>query len=1665
MLVLLLVGALGAYAQFPAPCDANKNCIGQGVQTTVTNGRGAQYVDIDGQPIADRQTALTFEMWIKAEPQPGKRVYLGGLWGPAVDNNDVFILYIDTNNDLVFEVNGDGTKFGALDNTIVRTPASSIYNVWTHVAAVFDGSTQSVSLYIDGALVAGPVRNAQYPAQWLKPLERRDLPTEIGSSNGLSDDTDKYRTFKGFFDEVRIWNRALTEQEIYCNRHLSLAGNESGLRVYFRCNEAINNILQLCDATGNRHTGLLRSGATNKAIDRTVPRTVLVTPATLIDRIDCDSVKTYTFTIEDTSFCGSAYNVRVRGPEAKLFTITSPVNFNLVKGQPITVTVRFQGTITGSFLDTLEFRPGNRCGPTIRIQMRLTRVTELKVSRSFIQYDTLYVGCKDKSSIDSTITICNFTDSLGTPREVTINGITARDPRAYQVVNVTWPIKLAPGQCTTLVVRYFVRDTSGDYPDTLLINSTDRCQRSGYIAVDGRTQEVISIKDPGGSRRIDTVNFSATCPGQLSNPVYYTWQNLTLTPITIDTIIVPPDFTHYRVQFPNTLLPATGYQPVAIRFRPRSPGWVFDSIIIRTKVQGCEIERKIYVRGRGFDNKVAWSVNNVVDFGNVIVGQQRTINVTARNTSIDTLRVSLYVERGEAFTLLAGTGRVIPPGDSVDIPVTFRPIDSLLYLDRLCLFENRCYTVDCIELRGQGVLQTFRFSPLVMETQNVIGCGTADDTVHIVNISPLDQTLTNVTFVDQSAGRFRVVDPFPLPSTFTIAGRDSQRIIMRYTPNDVTRDRADRAFIRYKSPSTTDWQLQLIGTSATPKLYVTTLSAFGTLEVGDRKQMDLIVENTSAMPVKLDTLIIGAGFTIISTSRPLPTMLDPRDSIRVVVEFAPLAAVAYNATLEARSSEPCPIKASGTLTGRGVIVELESALSLVNFGYTRPCDCVERIIPILNGSLVHKMIVDSIWIDSTGIVGGTPQFYTWSSIFSPTGTLPYEIPPDTRDTIRIRFCPRTPAEDKYIDCRAMFHIKAHGVAWKKELNTYLAGKRSLLFKPTPNFVAFPPTRVDTLSPPRTVMVKIPGVAQNPEQESVRIDSISFTPDERVFEVVTPTIFPITIDAGDSLAIVVKIKPRAPRQYTAKLTLHFSEPCTDMDTTVQVQGSGFAPAFGLNFTYDPTRMTQDTFNFISCDTLTVPVYSTRQMPASVVDVRFRFGYDTTQLRFLDATSDILSRTCTIPGRSVSYTPAIYDSSSPYGGRTIVCKNFCGVDSLTPFITARFVTTNNNRVNTPLTVDSISFDTEDVIFFKIVAGNDDAIVIASKSELEMRTGVAFDSVRILDCAERTLTTYNIGDVPHTVDQLLALPPDVTIVTSLPALGTPVQPGDSAVVTLRFCPRSEYGFDSAAIALSLSPCEVRDTTAVTGYGYAPELETAFGAVSTYFVFDTLRGTIGDTVLIPLMIEKDVAATYNGVTYWLNGLSFTLTTTYNPYALKFLSVENSIDPNVQVTATPGSIALAFSGIDTLRAGTLAELKCVMTVPDVPTSAISVAATNFVTDSLPFLDVVPIDSTSYITSDGTCNITILKFSPVQRPFMVVRPNPVVEQGALVFALQETVPVHASIHDLEGRVVTTLLDGSVTLSGGEYVLRFDATQLPSGTYHVRLSGGVYYGVVPLIIAR
>lgn len=192
------------------------------------------YVDMGNASTFDVGTAVTYEAWIKPDSSQS-----GFIFRKVVAFAEDKQLMFSGNNVYfyLYEVFG-GTH-------LTSSPSIPIHQ-YTHVAATYDASSGTASLYINGVF---------------------DTSKSVGS--GVSNSTGSlYYGFdpvgggpplKGIIDEVRIWNIARTESEIQSTMNQALNGNEAGLIGYWKFDEGTGTITY--DATSNHNNGAI-SGAT-----------------------------------------------------------------------------------------------------------------------------------------------------------------------------------------------------------------------------------------------------------------------------------------------------------------------------------------------------------------------------------------------------------------------------------------------------------------------------------------------------------------------------------------------------------------------------------------------------------------------------------------------------------------------------------------------------------------------------------------------------------------------------------------------------------------------------------------------------------------------------------------------------------------------------------------------------------------------------------------------------------------------------------------------------------------------------------------------------------------------------------------------------------------------------------------------------------------------------------------------------------------------------------------------------------------------------------------------------------------------------------------------------------------------------------------------------------
>ncbi len=171
------------------------------------------YVLLDEDVRIDNRS-FTIEFWEK-RTKSSRGFAVGSSVNASEANKTLYIGYTNANN-FIF-------AFHANDLSASTTYDSQ----WHHWACVYDQDATGDNrfIYKDGELVASNRSESDF-------LGTDPLTLAYVERNNL---------YKGFLDEVRVWNVARTEEQIMQNYNRIINGSEEGLTAYYRCDEGIGD--------------------------------------------------------------------------------------------------------------------------------------------------------------------------------------------------------------------------------------------------------------------------------------------------------------------------------------------------------------------------------------------------------------------------------------------------------------------------------------------------------------------------------------------------------------------------------------------------------------------------------------------------------------------------------------------------------------------------------------------------------------------------------------------------------------------------------------------------------------------------------------------------------------------------------------------------------------------------------------------------------------------------------------------------------------------------------------------------------------------------------------------------------------------------------------------------------------------------------------------------------------------------------------------------------------------------------------------------------------------------------------------------------------------------------------------------------------------------------
>jgi gliding motility-associated-like protein len=228
------------------------NSIGFAQFDNIGSGRSLKFDGIDdfidlGNIYDDLSLPITISAWVKIDPSVNT-------WAPIFTSQDNTSIY----NGFWFVIQpsamsigyGDGQgEFLPLFRRSKTTTFLNISNRWVHVAAVIRSSLD-MDLYINGINAGGSYSGTSQ-------LPMSSDPFDVAKIGYWYSNQEVF-LFKGLIDEIRIWNRSLSQDEIRSTMCKKLIGNEFGLVGYWTFNEIEGEILN--DFSTNLFHGQLMNG-------------------------------------------------------------------------------------------------------------------------------------------------------------------------------------------------------------------------------------------------------------------------------------------------------------------------------------------------------------------------------------------------------------------------------------------------------------------------------------------------------------------------------------------------------------------------------------------------------------------------------------------------------------------------------------------------------------------------------------------------------------------------------------------------------------------------------------------------------------------------------------------------------------------------------------------------------------------------------------------------------------------------------------------------------------------------------------------------------------------------------------------------------------------------------------------------------------------------------------------------------------------------------------------------------------------------------------------------------------------------------------------------------------------------------------------------------------
>ena len=368
------------------------------------------------------------------------------------------------------------------------------------------------------------------------------------------------------------------------------------------------------------------------------------------------------------------------------FTLSQPpIPVTITAGQSATLSVVFAptavGSVTGSMTITSDASNGSAA---VSLSGNGIAAGQLSVSPATLNFGSLPTG--NNQTLPATLT--NVGNSSVTVSQATVTGA------GFSVSGLSLPLTLAVGQSTTLNVVFAPQTSGAVTGNVALVSDAINSPFNLPLSGDGLAPGSLSANPP-------SITFSNVVVGDNQN-VPETLTNSSGSSVTITQ--VAPTGAGFSINGLNLPVTLAGGQSTTFNvvFTPQSPGNVSGNLAVSSNASNPTLN--IPLQGSAVTPGALTPTKSSISFGNVLVGNNKTITETITNTGGAAVNISQAKVTGTGFSVNGiNPPLTLIPGQSVTFNVVFTPPSAGSDSGNLAIKSDASNPTLNVPLSGNGV--------------------------------------------------------------------------------------------------------------------------------------------------------------------------------------------------------------------------------------------------------------------------------------------------------------------------------------------------------------------------------------------------------------------------------------------------------------------------------------------------------------------------------------------------------------------------------------------------------------------------------------------------------------------------------------------------------------------------------------------------------------------------------------------------------------------------------------------------------------------------------------------------------------------------------------------------------------------------------------------------